>query len=281
MEEIEVLEGRACMHAIMSALQQLPAACHLTLHRLPPPAAAHVPAVLHAAASLTTLSLDRAAVSAATVFDLSRALAVNTTLRVLSMRCSALSADSLCEVVEMLEENQTLRELDASWSCEAAAARGGGVGVGKDAEGAASWAKLGALARNTGLEVLRLRGCALPDAAVAELAPAVRVNARLRVLDLSCNVWTWRSAGALGEMLAGAAALECVELERGHLSRWGVWTVLRACAARREPPVLDLRQVCPTLAPHCSHGVRSIAMLCRTYLVWAKAWSCQPPALGI
>lgn len=240
MEEIEVLEGGACMHAVMSALAQLPEARRLTLHRLLPPALAAVASVLlPVTTSLTAVSLDHGALSPATVFDLARALAVNTTLRVLSVRRCALHADSLCELVEMLEENQTLEELDVSWSAEGAGRGRGGEGEG----GAAPWAALRALARNTVLEVLRLRGCGLGDAAVVEVAAAVRGNAQLRVLDVSCNPWTWRSAEALGEMLREAPALERVEVERCGLSRWGAWTLLRACAARQAPPVIDLRQV--------------------------------------
>lgn len=267
MEEIEVLEGGACMHAVMNTVSQLPGVCRLTLHRLPAPALAAVASLLlPAAASLTALSLDRGAVSSATVFDLARALAVNTTLRVLSVRRCALRAESLCELLEMLEENQTLVELDAAWSAHA-----GAKGRGREGEdGAGAWAALGALARNTTLEVLRLRGCALGDAAVAEVAAAVRENVRLRVLDVSCNPWTWRSAGALGEMLCGAPALERVEVEQCGLSRWGTWALLRACVGQPAPPVIDFRQVRRlSLRPYMRKEIRLVHPL-----LTVRWWTC-------
>eukprot|EP00892_Ulva_mutabilis_P000216 jgi/Ulvmu1/10195/UM006_0151.1 len=245
-EEIEVLEGGACMTTVMHALQQLPSVCRLTLHRLPAPAVMLVMAALQdAAAALTALSLDRAALSPASAFDLARSLAVNTALRTLSIRRCALRADSLCELVEMLEENTTLRELDLSWSCDTARPGPGRKSAPAAVEGGPgeAWVALGALARNTVLEVLRLRGCALGDEAIVPLAAAAARSGRLRVLDVSCNAWTWRSVPALDAMLRESTALEHVLVERCRVSRWGAWTLLRVCASLPEPPLLHLRQI--------------------------------------
>lgn len=235
-----MLEGGACMHVVTHALRQLPTVCRLTLHRLPPPATALVIGALQdAGASLTALSLERVALAPAAVFDLARALAVNTALRTLTIRRCALRANGLCELVEMLEENAALRELDLSWSCNRAPGNRGG----ENAEEAAAWAALGALSRNTTLEVLNLRGCALGDTAVSPLAAAVAQNSTLRVLDVSCNAWSWRSAPALAAMLRESKGLQHVAVERCRLARWGALTLLRACVVRPDPPTLSLQQV--------------------------------------